>query len=386
MKTIEQINIDNKVVLIRCDLNVPIKNGIIEDDSRIIKSLKTINYALKYAKNVIIMSHLGRIKNEEDKRKNSLKVVCDRLSELLNEKVYFCTYEENIKEKILNNKIIMLENVRYFDLNNKKESNNDDELAKFYSSLADVYINDAFGVSHRDAASTTGVSKYLESAIGFLVEEEINKLSILLKNPEKPFIIILGGSKVSDKIGIISNLIDKADKIIVIGAMAFTFLKSKGIEIGKSIVDEENIDYAKKLLKNYSNKIILPLDVYVSDKIDSNIKELKEINSILDNDIAFDIGPNTLKEINKILKYSKTVFLNGPAGAFEYDNFSYGTKELLKLLKESNSKVVIGGGDSASAAIKFGYKNSFYHISTGGGASLEFLSGKEMPGFKNIGD
>ena len=208
MKTIKDIDIKNKTVLIRCDLNVPIKDGKIEDDNRIVKSLETINYALKQAKHVIIMSHLGRIKNEEDKKKNSLKIVCDRLSDLLGEKVYFCTYDEDIKNVVKNNKIVMLENVRYFDLDGKKESNNDEELSKFYATLADVYINDAFGVSHRRAASTTGVSKYLESAVGFLVEEEINKLSILLNNPEKPFCIILGGAKVSDKIGIISNLIE----------------------------------------------------------------------------------------------------------------------------------------------------------------------------------
>ena len=283
-------------------------------------------------------------------------------------------------------KIVMLENVRYFDLDGKKESNNDEELSKFYASLADVYINDAFGVSHRRAASTTGVSKYLESAVGFLVEEEINKLSILLNNPEKPFCIILGGAKVSDKIGIISNLIEKVDNIIIVGAMAFTFLKAKGINVGKSLIDEENIEYSKNLLDKYSDKIILPIDVYVSDKIDSNDKVLKNINEIGNDDIAFDIGPKTIENIDNILKLTKTVFLNGPAGAFEYDNFSYGTKEVLKSLKNSSAKVIIGGGDSASAAIKFGYKNSFYHISTGGGASLEFLSGKDMPGFENIGE
>ena len=386
MKTIEQVDLKNKIVLIRCDLNVPIKNGIIENDNRIVKSLKTIKYALNHSKHVIIISHLGRIKNREDKKKNSLKIVCDRLSKLLGEKIYFCTYEEDIKNKIKNNKIVMLENVRYFDLDGKKESNNDENLAKFYASLADVYINDAFGVSHRRAASTTGVSKYLESAVGFLVEEEISKLSILLNNPEKPFCIILGGAKVSDKIGIISNLIEKVDKIIIVGAMAFTFLKSKGINVGKSFVDEENIRYSKKILDEYSNKIILPVDVYVSDKIDSNNKTLRNINEICNDDIAFDIGPNTITNINNTLKTAKTVFLNGPAGAFEYNLFSYGTREILESLKNSNAKVIIGGGDSASATIKFGYKNSFYHISTGGGASLEFLSGKDMPGFQNIGE
>lgn len=386
MKTIEDIDISNKVVLIRCDLNVPIKDGIIEDDTRIVKSIKTIKYALKKASNVIIMSHLGRIKTNEDKVKNSLKIVCDRLSKLLNEEIYFCSYEEDIEDKIKNNKIIMLENVRFFDLNNKKESNCSEELSKFYASLADIYINDAFGVSHRKAASTFGVSKYLPSAVGFLVKEETEKLDELLNNPEKPFSLILGGAKVSDKIGIISSLIDNVDSIIIVGAMANTFLKAMNKNIGKSLVDIENLDYCKNLLKNYNDKIILPVDVYVSDKIDSNTKNLKNIDEINDDDIIFDIGPKTIFKINENISKAKTVFLNGPSGAFEYPLFSYGTEELLKILKSSGSKVIIGGGDSAFATIKFGYKNAFYHISTGGGASLEYLSRKEMPGFENIGD
>lgn len=386
MITIDKMDLSGKRVIIRCDLNVPIKGGILEDDTRIKRSVKTIKYALNNADRVIILSHLGRIKSIEDKKKNSLKIVCDRLSELLGKDICFCTYEENINEKINNNKIVMLENVRFFDLDNKKESNNDEELSRFYASFADIFVNDAFGVSHRESSSIVGISKLLPSCIGFLVKEEIDKLNELLYNPKKPFIIILGGAKVSDKIGIISNLIDKVDKIIIVGAMAFTFLKANNINVGKSLVDEDSIEYCKKLLKRYNSKIVLPIDVYVSDNIDSKFKEKKDITNISINDIAFDIGEKTIENIKKILINAETVFLNGPAGAFEYEMFSYGTKSLFEVLKNSPAKVIIGGGDSASAAMNFGYGDSFYHISTGGGSSLKFLEGKELKGFQNIGE
>ncbi len=385
MRTIKDLDINNKKVIIRCDLNVPIKNGQISDDNRIIKSIPTIEYALEYADKVIILSHLGRVKTKEDMVKNSLKIVCDRLSELLGEDIKFCSYEDNIIETINNNKIVMLENTRYFDIEGKKESNNDEQLSKYFASFADVFINDAFGVCHREAASTTGISKILDSAVGFLVEEEVNKLSELFK-PEKPFTLILGGSKVSDKIGIISNLIDKVDNMVIVGAMAFTFLKAKGINIGKSICDNDNIEYCKQLLDKYNDKIILPIDVYLSDNIESSNKILVDVNNINDNMMGLDIGPKSIKNIYEKIKSSKTIFLNGPAGAFENDTFSYGTKELLKVLDNINAKVIVGGGDSASAAIKYGYKDKFYHISTGGGASLEFLEGKVLDGLKYIGE
>ena len=382
MKTINDIDIIGKKILIRCDLNVPIKDNKITDDNRIIQSLKTIKYALESASNVIIISHLGRIKKEEDLKNNSLKIVCDRLSELLNEDIRFCTYEEDIKSIIDNNKIVMLENTRFFDLDNNKESGNDEELSKYYASFADIFINDAFGVLHRDCASNS-ISKYLPSAVGYLVKEEINKLSELF-NPNRPFTLILGGSKVSDKIGIISNLIEKVDNLVIVGAMAFTFLKAKGYDIGNSIFDSDNIEYCKKLLDNYSDKIILPNDVYESDDINSKTKELVNIDNITKS--GFDIGPNTIEFIKEKIKDSKTVFLNGPAGAYENEIFSYGTKKLLQLLSDIDSKVIIGGGDSASCAINYGFKDKFYHISTGGGASLEFLEGKTLPGLKYIGD
>ena len=383
MKKVQDIDLKDKKVLIRCDLNVPIKNNKIIDENRIRKSLKTIKYAVKEAKKVIIISHLGRIKTKDDLEKNSLKIVCDRLSELLNEPIRFCTYDEDINSVIDENKIIMLENTRYFDLDNNKESNNDNALASFFASFADVYINDAFGVSHRIAASTTGVEKLLPSAIGFLMQEEIDKLSELF-NPTKPFSIILGGSKVSDKIGIISNLITKADKMIIVGAMAFTFLKAKGFNVGTSLIDKENIEYCRDLLNKYSDKIILPIDIYESDNIDSNNKTLVDINNITK--MGLDIGDKTIDNIIENIKSSKTIFVNGPAGAFENKTFEYGTKKLFEYLSNMDAKVIIGGGDSASAAINLVGEDKFYHISTGGGASLEFLEGKQMPGLQYIGE
>ena len=382
MKTINDIDIKNKKVIVRCDLNVPIKDGIITDDNRIIQSLETIKYALKYASNVIIISHLGRIKTREDLEKNSLKIVCNRLSTLINEEVKFISYDENVKDIINKNKIVMLENTRFFDLDNNKESNNDEELSKYYASLADVFINDAFGVLHRDCASNS-ISKYLPSAIGFLVEKEIKKLSELF-NPDKPFTLILGGSKVSDKIGIIENLIEKVDNLVIVGGMSFTFLKANNYNIGESIIDDEYIDYAKRLLTKYNDKIILPKDIYQSDDINSKTKELVDVDNISKK--GFDIGPKTIEYIKQKIIDSKTVFLNGPAGVFENPTFSYGTKEIFNILKDINAKIIIGGGDSASAAINLGFKDNFYHISTGGGASLEFIEGKDLPGLKYIGD
>lgn len=387
MKKLENINLIDKVVIIRCDLNVPMCNGIITDDNRIIKSLPTIKYLYENAKKLIILSHLGRIKTKKDEKKNTLKPVCDNLSQKLNIDIAFCSYDKDIKKVISENKVVMLENTRFFDLDNNKESNNDDSLAKYFASLGDVFVNDAFGVSHRNAASVVGISKYLPSYMGFLVREEIEKLDIIKNNPKRPFTVILGGSKVKDKIGLITSLADKVDNLVIVGGMAFTFLKAMNINIGKSILDTENIDYAKDMLEKYGNKIVLPIDVYVSTEFSNNgNKDLRSVKDINDNEIGLDIGPETIKLIENRIKNSKTVFVNGPAGAFELTNYSYGTKELFEILKNMNSVVVIGGGDSASAAIKFGYKNVFTHISTGGGASLEYIEGKKLPGIECLSD
>lgn len=371
MKTIKDIDLNNKKVIIRFDYNVPIQDGVIQDDTRIIKSLKTLNYVLERASKVIILSHLGRIKSEEDKKNNSLKVVCDYLSKLINKDIAFCDYvdEENI---INNNDIIMMENTRFFDLDNKKESNNDESLSKYFSSFGDVFINDAFGTCHRSNSSNVGISNYLPSCNGFLVEEEVNNLNKLLYDTDHPYVVIMGGKKVSDKIQVINNLVKKVDKLLIGGAMTFTFLKALGKNVGSSYYEEDELEYAKDLLDNYSDKIVLTTDCYIEDKT------IKDIDDFSDNNIGYDIGSNTIDIFKDNLKDAKTVFFNGPMGLFE-EGYEYGTKELCNYLNTLDSYIVIGGGDTVSAVNKYVPNNKFI-ISTGGGASLEYLEGKKLPG------
>ncbi len=369
MKNINEANLKDKNVIIRCDLNVPIKDNKILDDTRIVKSLKTIKYVLKYANKIIILSHLGRIKNEEDKINNSLLLVKERLEELLDTNIGFYDYT-NKTEKELNNKIVLFENTRFFDLDNKKETNCNKELSKYFSSYGDIFINDAFGTTHRKNASNYGITKYLPSYKGYLIMEEEEKLKELLFDINKPFVVILGGKKVEDKIGLINNLIKKVDKFIITGAMSFTFLKAQGFNVGKSIVDESNIKYAKRLLKKYKDKIILIEDCIVSNNSQS-IKELRNINEIKDNEIGFDVGPKTIKMYKDILKDTNTIFFNGPLGLFENKEYETGTKDIINYLKTLNCNIIIGGGDTINAAKKYGLKNAY--LSTGGGATLEYL-------------
>lgn len=371
MKTLKDLNIDNKKVIIRCDLNVPIEDNKILDNTRIIKSLKTINYVLDRASKVIIMSHLGRIKTEEDKSKNSLRIVSTELSKLLGQEVYFCTWEEDINKAIEDNKIVLLENTRYFDLDNKKESNCDLELSKYFSSFGDVFINDAFGTAHRENASNVGISKYLESCNGFLIEEEVNNLK-KLDNPTKPFTVIMGGKKVSDKIKLIENLITRVDYLLIGGAMVYTFLKAKGKEIGKSFLEEDYIDYCKKLLNDYSDKIVLISDNFV--ELDKCIS----IEDMTSESVGFDIGIESVNKFNEVINKSNTIFFNGSLGYVE-GGYTYGTKNVLEALNKDNKLVVIGGGDTVSACNELLNDNDFV-ISTGGGASLEYLQGNKLPG------
>ena len=371
MKTIKDIDLNNKKVIIRFDYNVPIQDGVIQDDTRIIKSLKTLNYVLERASKVIILSHLGRIKSEEDKMNNSLKDACDYLRKLINKHIDFLDYvdEENI---INNNDIIMMENTRFFDLDNKKESNNDESLSKYFSSFGDVFINDAFGTCHRSNSSNVGISNYLPSCNGFLVEEEVNNLNKLLYDTDHPYVVIMGGKKVSDKIQVINNLVKKVDKLLIGGAMTFTFLKALGKNVGSSYYEEDELEYAKDLLDNYSDKIVLTTDCYIEDKT------IKDIDDFSDNNIGYDIGSNTIDIFKDNLKDAKTVFFNGPMGLFE-EGYEYGTKELCNYLNTLDSYIVIGGGDTVSAVNKYVPNNKFI-ISTGGGASLEYLEGKKLPG------
>ena len=387
-KTVKDLNIDNKKVIIRCDFNVPIKDGKITDDTRIVKSLPTIKYCLEHNAKIILMSHLGRVKTEEDKTKNDLSVVATRLSELLDKKVTFvnATRGEELEQAVSNmndGDIILMQNTRYEDLDGKKESGCDMELAKYWASLGDIFINDAFGTLHRAHASNVGISTYLPSCVGLLVEKELNALSYLF-NPDRPFMIILGGAKVSDKIGLIENLLPKCDKILIGGGMAFTFLKAEGYNIGNSLLDEEALDFCKKILKENEDKIILPVDVVCNDKYEGTKGAVKERTEITDDGMGLDISPNAVNIFKNDLSNAKTVMWNGPLGVYEFKNYVKGTDYVLTYLTEINAKTVLGGGDIVAAATACNVTDKLYHISTGGGATLEYLEGKELPGLKNI--
>lgn len=389
-KTIRDYDLENKKVLIRCDFNVPMKDGNITDDYRIVSSLKTIQYALEHHAKVILLSHLGRVKTEEDKLKNDLKPVALRLSELLNQTVLFIpeTRGELLETAISNMKsgdVILIQNTRYEDLDGKKESGNDEGLGKYWASLADIYMNDAFGTSHRSHASNVGIATYLPSGIGFLVEKELENLEETIAHPERPFTVILGGAKVSDKIKVIEHLVHIADHILIGGGMAYTFLKAQGYEIGVSLLDSESIDFCKEILSKYQDKIILPVDnVVAPSKEEEGV--LKPIDALSETDMGLDIGRDTCKQFADIIKNSKTVVWNGPVGLFEEKAFQSGTIAVCEAMKEVNGKTIVGGGDTASAVKSLGFGDDFTHISTGGGASLELLEGKVLPGIHCITD
>lgn len=389
MKTIKDINLENKKVLIRCDFNVPMKEGKIVDDTRIIAALPTIQYALDKNAKVILFSHLGRVKEETDLVKNNLAPVAQKLEELLNKPVTFIdeTRGEKLENAInsMNNKdIILVQNTRYEDLEGKKESKNDPELGAYWASLGDVFINDAFGTIHRAHASNVGIASNMESCIGFLIEKELTVLKEL-DNPTHPFIVILGGAKVADKIGVIENLVKKADKILIGGGMAFTFLKAEGYEIGNSLLDVENIEFCKKIIKEYPNKIVLPVDVAVTTEYSEKEEyRIKDISNIEYNEMGLDIGPNTEKSFEKYLKEANIAVWNGPLGVYEFEKYKQGTNHILKFVVDNNIKIILGGGDIVAAASTAGYKDKVYHASTGGGATLEYLEGKTLPGLEAI--
>ena len=389
MKTIKDLNLKKKTVLIRCDFNVPIKHGKIVDDTRIQESLKTIKYCLKENCKIVLFSHLGRIKEKKDLKEQTLAPVAKRLSELLEQDVIFVneTRGEQLEKTISNMKykdIVLVENTRFEDLEGKKESTNDQELGKYWASLGEVFINDAFGTIHRAHASNVGIASNLESGIGFLIEKELNTLSEL-NSPDKPFIVILGGAKVKDKIGVIENLITKADYILIGGGMAFTFLQSEGFNIGNSLVDYDSIDFCKKILDKYPNKILLPIDVNATTEYSNKEKNIiRDIIEIQDDEMGLDIGPKTVKLYKKYLKEAKMVLWNGPLGVYEFTKYKKSTNSILKYLVDHNIKTILGGGDIVAAAAKAKLKDQIYHASTGGGATLEYLEGKKLPGIEAI--
>lgn len=389
MKTVRDFDLNNKTVILRCDFNCSIKNNKIIDNTRIVSALPTINYLLDNNAKVVLLSHLGKVKNKEDKKKYSLEIVYKELQKHLKNKVYFVNETRGLKvKKALDNidygNCLLLENTRFEDLNDKSESNCDLELAKYWASLGDIFINDAFGTIHRKHASNYGISKYLDSGIGFLVEKEIENLT-KLDNPTCPFAVIMGGAKVSDKIGIIDSLIDKCDYLFIGGAMAFTFLKSLDINVGKSMVEEEMIPVCKELLTKYVDKIILPVDFFGSSKF-SNLtkKKLYFITDIPNDFIGMDIGTQTIDMFRNQMEEVSTVFMNGPLGVYEFSKYNYGTEQVLKYLIDNKKQVYVGGGDIIGCCNKLKIADKLTYISTGGGATLEYISNHNQPGLVNI--
>ena len=371
MKIVTDANVKGKKVIVRVDFNVPIKDGKIMDDTRIVGSLKTINYLVENDAKVILLSHLGRVKSEEDKKTNSLKIVADHLSSLVKVPVYFIpetrgTVLETAINNLLNGEIIVVENTRFEDFPTTLESSCDETLSKYWASLADIFVLDAFGTCHRCHASTYGISKYIPSYAGFLVDSEVKMLNKAMKEKRT---LVLGGAKVDDKIGVINNLIPSSDKVLIGGAMCFTFLKVKGFNTGESLISEENIDYVKELLDKYSNKIILPVDFVTQNGV-------KKITDFESKDIGYDIGPKTIELFEQELKNSNLVLWNGPLGKYEEKEYESGTKDIMKYLENAKFPTILAGGDVTGASSYFGVK--MYYVSTGGGSTLEYLEGKKF--------
>ncbi|MCI5721582.1 MAG: phosphoglycerate kinase [Firmicutes bacterium] len=391
-KTIRDIDVKGKHIVVRCDFNVPMQDGVITDDNRIVSALPTIRYLIENGAKVVLMSHFGRPKGEA-RMEFTLAPVAKRLAELLEKEVKFISCPEVVNDEVKqaaaalkDGEVMLLENVRF----RKEETDNEAGFAKELASLGEIFVQDAFGTAHRAHASTAGIADYLPAVSGFLIEKEVKFLGSAVENPERPFVAIMGGAKVGDKIPVIENLLQKVDTLIIGGGMAYTFFKSMGLEIGKSILDADNIDLAKKLMEKAEAqgvKMLIPVDTVCATEF-SNDAETK----ICDRDAipadmeGLDIGPKTVELYREALKDAKTVVWNGPMGVFEMPNFAKGTKAIAEILADSDAITIIGGGDSAAAAEQFGLADKMTHISTGGGASLEFLEGKVLPGIAVIED
>ncbi len=391
-KTIEDIQVKGKKVLVRCDFNVPLKDGVITDENRLNGALPTIKYLVENGAKVILCSHMGKPKGEP-KPELSLTPVAKRLSELLGKEIKFApdntVVGENAKAAVAEMKdgdVVLLENTRY----RKEETKNGEEFSKELASLAEIFVNDAFGTAHRAHCSTVGVTDYIDTAVcGYLIQKELKFLGNAVETPEKPFVAILGGAKVSDKIAVINNLLDKVDTIIIGGGMAYTFLKAQGYEIGTSLVEEDRLDYAKEMIAKAEEKgvnFLLPVDHRVAAEFKDVEATVTEDQNIPAGTMGLDIGPKTEKLYADAVKDAKTVIWNGPMGVFEFENFNKGTIAVAKAMADSNATTIIGGGDSAAAVNILGFGDKMTHISTGGGASLEFLEGKVLPGISALND
>lgn len=385
-KTVRDIDVKNKRVLVRVDFNVPIENGRVADDTRIVASLPTIRYLVDQGAKVTLTSHLGRPKGKDEKF--SLRPVAARLEQLLGKPVTFvpdCVgpAAEQAVQSMKPGDVVLLENVRFYP----EEEKNNPEFAKKLAALADVYVNDAFGSAHRAHASTEGVAHDLPAVSGFLMEKELNYLGQALANPAHPFVAILGGAKVSDKIKVIENLLPKVDKLLIGGGMANTFLAGQGLNVGQSLVEADKLDIAKDLINKGGSKIVLPTDVVVADKFDANAQsKVVKVDQVPPDWRILDVGPETVSNFDEILSTAKTVVWNGPLGVFEMPKFAQGTVEIAKRLANLKATTIIGGGDSAAAVEQAGVADKMTHISTGGGASLEFLEGRVLPGVAALQD
>lgn len=392
-QTVKDLAVQGKRVLVRVDFNVPLKDGVITSDNRIQAALPTINYLTEQGARVILMSHLGKIdhkdpeKCEAGKKKNNMEPVAKRLAELVSSKVTFVpeTRGEQLEKTVSemnDGEIVLIQNTRY----EKGESKNDPELAAYWAKLGDLFVSDAFGSVHRAHASTVGIATHLPSAVGFLVQKEIENLSAAIDNPKRPLVAVLGGAKVSDKIAVIENLLKIADKIIIGGGMAYTFSYAQGHSVGNSLLEEDRVEMAKDFMNRGQGKLVLPIDTVIANDF-SNPTDIQvvDMDAIPDGYLGLDIGPKTIELFKESLKGAQTVVWNGPMGVFEREEFAKGTIEICKGISElPGAMTVIGGGDSASAAINLGFKDKFSHISTGGGASLEYMEGKELPGIAII--
>lgn len=390
-KTIEDINVKDKKVFVRCDFNVPLdENQNITDDTRIVKALPTIKYLIENGAKVILASHLGRPKGER-KEEFSLKPVAKRLSELLGLDVKMADdvigdSVNTLANSLQGGDVMLLENVRFY----KEETENDSNFAKSLADLAEIYVNDAFGTAHRAHASTEGIAHYLPAVCGYLIQNEIEKIDGVISNPQRPFTAIIGGKKVSSKIAVLINLLDKVDNLIIGGGMAFTFFKSLGYEIGNSICEEDKLDVAKEILDKAKEKnvnLLLPIDNVVAAEFDENAEyRVVDSDKIPSDMMGMDIGPKTVEKFNDVIKNSKTVIWNGPMGVFEMSTFAKGTNAVATALADSNAISIIGGGDSVAAVVGMGLADKMTHVSTGGGASLELMEGKELPGIAALQD
>lgn len=394
--TVKDVDLKGKKVLVRVDFNVPVKDGVITNDNRITAALPTIKYILEQGGRAILFSHLGRVKEEADKEGKSLAPVAADLAAKLGQDVKFIpgvtrgAELEAAVNALEDGQVLLVENTRFEDVDGKKESKNDPELGKYWASLGDgIFVNDAFGTAHRAHASNVGISANVDKAVaGFLLENEIAYIKEAVETPERPFVAILGGSKVSDKIGVIENLLAKADKVLIGGGMTYTFYKAQGIEIGNSLVEEDKLDVAKALLEKSNGKLILPVDSKEANAF-ADYTEVKDTEgeAVDPGFLGLDIGPKSIAEFDKVLTGAKTVVWNGPMGVFENPDFQAGTIGVMDaIVKQPGVKSIIGGGDSAAAAINLGRADKFSWISTGGGASMELLEGKELPGLAALTD